>query len=222
MITWHASIRRARRELRSKRPLRALVVLERAGKPSTLTRTQRFESGWLRGVALRHAGLANRAMESFVQAARERKRSYARRRVVRMANGYGMVRQGSALLDDREAFFAIQLARYVSQKHTHRLGSYAEIDVVTDLIEERWRVILSQGVLSGQSVDAKLRLFSDEVIVFPFLHVPNTWKTDEVIVDFPHHRRPTRAGRCPCGSGLPFGLCCGRIPGTDEVVIESN
>lgn len=226
-MTWQVAVSRARRELRCKRPLRAVVLLDRAIEAvapggGASARRHAYEISWLRGIALWRAGLPNRALASWIQAAKVEKRSPAHRRVLRLANAYGMVRQASSDADDRAAFFSVQLARYVSQKPTHRLGSHAEIDVVTELIEDQWRSLSTSGVLDRADTDAKLRAFTGITIVFPFLHVPDAWKHQEVVVEFPAGARLSREARCRCASGLPFGICCGRTPGTDEVLAESN
>lgn len=128
-----------------------------------------------------------------------------------------MMRQQSAALDDREAFYAVHIARYVQQKSSHRLGTHAEIDVVTELIEEQWRAIVKRGALRALGVGERLELFHRTVIVFPFMNVPDSWKRKNIVIDFARHARK-HTDRCHCGSGLTYGICCGRTLGTDEVL----
>jgi hypothetical protein len=40
-------------------------------------------------------------------------------------------------------------------------------------------------------------------------------------VDFRLHRRVDDQGSCPCGSGLPLALCCGRTVGCEEMLSGS-
>jgi hypothetical protein len=130
-----------------------------------------------------------------------------------------MARQASREIDDQQAFYGVQLARYIRSKRSHRLGTRAEIDMIAELIDEYWRELRSTLDLSRLSWDQKLKLFRETLIVFPFLSVPEALKTDDLTVDFSHGRRLTPRDRCVCGSGLPFRMCHGRTPGTDEALI---
>jgi len=171
------------------------------------------------GVCLRKVGMRNRAVASWVESVRLVKRGSARRKLLRVTNAYGMARQASLELDDQQAFYGVQLSRYIRSKQSHRLGTRAEIDMIAELIDEYWHRIRETVDLAGMSCEQKLRLFRDTLIVFPFLSVPETLKTDDVAVDFAHGRRLQARDRCVCGSGLPFRLCHGRTPGTDEALI---
>ena len=169
-------------------------------------------------VALRHAGLRNRSVASLVEAARLYKRGRTRAGLLHAVNGYGMARQSTEEQDDQQAFYGIQLAHYVRSKQSHQLGTRAEIDMVAELIDESW-ADLRRLDLGSMSTAEKRRLFSDTMIVFPFITVPRTLKTDDLVVDFREGRRADPHDRCPCGSGLPVRLCHGRIPGIDEVIV---
>lgn len=170
------------------------------------------------GVALRKAGMHNRAIGCFVESARLHKRGFARRKLLRSTNAYGMARQASQEVDDQQAFYGVQLGRYVRSKQSHRLGTRAEIDMIAELIDDYWDHLRSSGALAGRPPGEKLRIFRDTVIVFPFLTVPEALKTEDLAVDFVSGRRLEAGDRCVCGSGLPYMLCHGRIPGTDEVL----
>jgi len=229
MESWLVDYRRGLRWLRRHRPLRALGYFERAlmaiptdrRRPLTPRRSLRGELSRLffyLGLALRKAGMRNRAVGSWVESIRLEKRSPVRRKLLRVTNAYGMARQGNRETDDQQAFYGVQLARYIRSKQSHRLGTRAEIDMIAELIDEYWERIRSTVDLAGLSCREKLCLFRDTVIVFPFLSVPETLKTEDVAVDFAHGKRVGPSDRCMCGSGLPYFLCHGRTPGTDEAL----
>lgn len=229
MDTWHADFRRGLRWLRLHRSLMAMSYFERAltafptDRRRTLvpSRSRRHDLARLfyyLGVCLRKAGMRNRAVASWVESTRLVKRGHSREKILRVTNSYGMARQESGEADDQQAFYGIQLARYVRSKQSHRLGTRAEIDMIAELIDEYWARLRAELDLAAMSCDEKLRLFRDTVIVFPFLSVPRELKTEDLAVDFAHGRRVGPYDRCICGSGLPYRLCHGRTPGTDEAL----
>jgi hypothetical protein len=171
------------------------------------------------GLALRKSGMRNRAIGSWVESVRLQKRGHVRRKLSLVTNGYGMARQDNEEADDQQAFYGIQLARYIRSKQSHRLGTRAEIDMIADLIDEYWSRLRMSVDLAALNSEQKLRLFRDTAIVFPFLTVPIQQKTDDVAVDFGHGRKILAGDRCVCGSGLPYKLCHGRTPGTDEALV---
>jgi hypothetical protein len=227
--SWLVDYRRGLRWLRKHRPLRALVYLERAlfTIPTDRLRLSREPSYghdlarlfYYLGLALRKVGMRNRAIGSWVESVRLQKRSRVRRKLYVVTNDYGMARQDSEEVDDQQAFYGIQLARYIRSKQSHRLGTRAEIDMIADLIDEYWAQLRSSVDLRNMSSEEKIRLFRDTAIIFPFLTVPTQQKTDDVAVDFAHGRKITPGDRCVCGSGLPYKLCHGRTPGTDEALV---
>lgn len=230
MQTWRVDYSRGLRWLARHRPLRALSEFERAlERIPTDRRSSFFTVGSVRsdlaglfyylGVSLRKVGMRNRAVGSWVESVRLVKRGSVRRKLVRVTNSYGMARQGNREVDDQQAFYGVQLARYIRSKQSHRLGTRAEIDMIAELIDEYWDRIRSTIDLSRLTCEQKLTLFRETVIVFPFLSVPDRLKADDVAVDFCHGRRVVGRDRCVCGSGLPFALCHGRTPGTDEALI---
>ncbi|MFP4549983.1 MAG: SEC-C metal-binding domain-containing protein, partial [Spirochaetales bacterium] len=164
----------------------------------------------------------NRAIGSLVESARLEKRGQARRALRYRTNCYGMARQQSSQLDDKYAFFGIHLARYLRSKQSHRLGTKAEIDMIGDLIEEYWHALRSSYELGRLNPAQKRMLFRETPVVFPFFSVPDELaqrtESRELPVDFHRGVRLKASDRCSCGSGLPFRLCHGRIPGLDELV----
>lgn len=198
---------------------RALMHIPTArGRSSPSLRRDLARLFYFFAIALRQVGLRNRSVASLVEASRLYKRGCARSGLFHAVNRYGMARQPTPEHDDQQAFYGIQLSHYVRSKQSHRLGTRAEIDMVSELIDEYWAEIKRLDLASMSSVD-KCRLFSDTMIVFPFITVPNALKTDDLIVDFRSGRRADSHDRCTCGSGLPVYLCHGRIPGIDEVLV---
>jgi hypothetical protein len=228
--SWLVDYRRGLRWLRGHRPLRALSYFELALARIPTDRRRSYVSNHAKrrelarlfyylGVCLRKVGMRNRAVGSWVESARLEKRGRTRRKLMRVTNAYGMARQPTREIDDQQAFYGVQLARYVRSKQSHRLGTRAEIDMIAELIDEYWGRIRQTIDLGKLTCEQKLRLFRETVIVFPFLSVPEQLKTDDVAVDFGRGRRLDEHDRCVCGSGLPYLLCHGRTPGTDEALI---
>ncbi len=226
---WLVDYQRGLRWLRRRRPLRALAYLERALLTIPTDRLRSAGAGTARadlarlfyylGLGFRKAGMRNRAIGSWVESARLEKRGNVRRKLVRVTNPYGMARQESRDVDDQQAFYGVQLSRYVRSKQSHRLGTRAEIDMIAELIDEYWARLRGTVDLSQMTCAQKLELFRTVVIVFPFLTVPRDLRVEDVAIDFSHGRRVGDGDRCVCGSGLPYRLCHGRTPGTDEALI---
>jgi hypothetical protein len=228
--SWLVDIRRGQRALHQHRPLRALHYFERAlvAFPTVRTvptrRRAPHRSDLARvfryiALSLRKAGMRNRAVGSLVETVRLHKRGHARRKLYHVTNGYGMARQATPEQDDQQAFYGVQLSRYIRSKRSHRLGTRAEIDMIAELIDEYWEQMRASEALVDKTVDEKLQFFRDTLIVFPYLSVPDALKTDDLAVDFGHGRRLGPDDRFVCGSGLPYRLCHGRTPGTDEVLV---
>jgi hypothetical protein len=223
---WIADLDRARRSLARHNPIAAVHYFERALRLSRRTdETERMERSELvtiyEGLALSltKVGMRNKALGFQVDAARLVKRGPVRRRLLTMLNRYGMARQPATQLDDREAFCGIQLARYVRTKRSQKLGTRAEIDVIVELLDEAWRDVASERDLGQLPTEEKEALFRSTTIVFPFLSVPQSLNDDELAIDFYNGRRVDRGDWCMCGSGLPYRVCHGRIPGIDEILI---
>lgn len=229
MHTWEIEYERGKRWLHRHHALKALNCFERAlltiptervqsfrRRPSArhdLARLFRFFS-----IALRHAGLKNRAVASLVESTRLVKRGAGRRKLHAVTNAYGMACQPNAVQDDKHAFYGIQLSRYLESKASHRLGNRAEIDMVADLIDEYWDYVQETFPLSELTIAQKRSLFNEVHLIFPFSSPP-TGTGKAVRVDFLHGRTLEANDVCSCGSGLPVKLCHGRIPGFDELLV---
>ncbi len=162
------------------------------------------------GIALMRLGRKASAIDSWRAAHRLKHRTYARKMLRRYANCYGMERQTSGELDDWKAFLAIQVDRYLLTKRNGRFCSQAERDMVRDLVFEYWRAIRASAVLEGRDPGERERLFRTVEIVFPY-RLPEEAPGEVIPVDFRRKRRVALHDRCPCGSGLPFMSCCGRL-----------
>lgn len=229
MRNWRLDYQRGRRWLHRHQPVRALTCLERAlltipterRRQLTPCHSRRRELALLFyyfAIALRKTGLHNRSVASLVESTRLMKRGQIRRKLYAVTNRYGMAWYRIALENDRHAFYGIQLSRYLAEKKSHRLGTRAEIDMIAELIDEYWEYISRVFPIHGLSTDQKRELFNEVKLVFPQNEPPAT-KGEEVAVDFVHGKRLTPDDTCACGSGLPFKLCHGRIPGVDELLI---
>ncbi len=174
------------------------------------------------GIALVRLGNKSGALRSWKAASGLVKRgSRARAMLRRFSNGYGMVRQPSPELDDLYAFYSVQIARYLKTKPSHSLGTFAERDMIWDLISEYWRNLKASGSLAGRCPEEKLRLFRSTTVIFPSFVEPD-WSDPAVIpVNFVRKQRLSPAERCICGSGLPYMECCGRTRGADELLSGS-
>ena len=170
------------------------------------------------GVALRKVGLPSSALKTWLTARSIDKRSYAGKMAARFVNDYGMLRQMSVELDDWNAFYAVQLKKYLESKRSRKIGSQGEKDMIWDLIFDYWQGILHSGVLRGKSHSEKLELFRAIEIIFPYFTPPREKKAEIINVDFYAQSRPKADDPCPCRSGLPYGQCCGRIPGDEELL----
>lgn len=221
MSPWQIEFSRALRHLRRHAPLPAIRHMQHALRYATDLDAGRRTKAMLQyylAMSLRKAGMRNRAVGAWVESARLSRRTPAWKKLQRNTNTYGMARQDSCELDHHHAFYGVQLERYLRSKKSQRLGTRAEVDMVIELVDEHWREIREQYDLDAMTTDERLELYRDVVIVFPFLSVPEAFAGKDLPVDFNRGRIARAGDRCPCGSGLPFGMCHGRPPGIDEVL----
>ena len=167
------------------------------------------------GMALQRLGFPNSAIRSWLASQRAQKRRNTRALIERFANEYGMARQRSGELDDWQAFYSIQVMRYLRGFGKHALTSSAERCMLADIIREAWVSLQSCGSLEGKSAAEKSRIFQSTRIDFPLFYYSQVH--DAVIpVNFRTGERVCAESKCFCGSGLSFLACCGRTPGEDE------
>jgi hypothetical protein len=201
------------------RPLEAAHFFEKALKECpTADGTGLYRVCFYLGIALRRLGHPETAIKSWVSCQRLKKRGHARRMLVRLTNPYGMEKQERAVLDDWKAFVSIQLTRYLLTKNKRIFSTLAEQDMVLDLIRDYWKSLVKSGALAEKSCEEKHAIFDNTRIVFPTVVLPGQGGQTTITVNFRTKKRVKPADRCYCGSGLPFALCCGRTPGSDEVL----
>ncbi|WP_455383628.1 YecA family protein [Salinispira pacifica] len=217
MASWRREFENGKRALARHNPRAALACFNRSlrGCPDGATASK---VTYYRGLALYKLRCPGMAMASWVEAQRYRKSGFPRKMLDRFSNEYGMPKRETEADDDRHAFFALQLSRYLENKPSHRLDTRAEGDVIRELIDEYWQSLLRSGILEEKNTEQKFQLFRSIVIVFPYFTVPDRFDDRLVHVDFEEKRRIGPEDRCPCRSGLPFKQCCGRIPAEDELL----
>ena len=171
------------------------------------------------GIALHRLGFSHSAIKSWVSCQRLNKRGYTRKLLSRFTNCYGMERQVSVEGDDWQAFFSVQLVRYLSGKHKRSFSTQAEHDMISDLVRDAWGDLRRSNGLGGKSYCEKLALFRSIWIVFPSVVLREPHINSPVIaVDFHKKAKIGLSERCLCGSGLPYVMCCGRTPGKEELL----
>lgn len=219
--SWRRQFHQGRRALRGHRNRRALDLLtaaaascpaaQRAGLAATLR--------WL-GFVCARLGRRGAALRCWVDAQRAHKQPGLARLIRTCSNDHGMPRQGHRLLDDWRAFHSLQLARYVRAKERVPLGA-AETDMLRDLLWGHFTELVRRGALRGRTAEQRRRLFAAMQVTFPLL-LPAAAGTERVVAaDFLRRRRPVDGDPCVCGSGLPYVVCCGRIPTSDEIATGS-
>lgn len=171
------------------------------------------------GVALKRMGFSQSAIKSWISCQRLNKRGHTRKMLARLTNGYGMERQASAEQDDWQAFSSIQIARYLMGKNKRTFSTMAEKDMITDLIRDSWTSLQHSGDLAGKSTCQKMEHYHRVLIVFPSTqHAESPTNAPVIGVNFQTKKKLDLEERCPCGSGLPFMLCCGRTPANEELL----
>ncbi|HVO37869.1 MAG TPA: SEC-C metal-binding domain-containing protein [Spirochaetia bacterium] len=171
------------------------------------------------GVALKRMGFSQSAIKSWISCQRLNKRGHTRKMLARLTNSYGMERRASAEEDDCQAFSSVQIARYLMSKNKRTFSTLAEKDMITDLIRDSWESLQAAGGLNGKSTCEKMENFRRVMIVFPTsLHTEPSVNGPVIGVNFQTKKKLELEERCPCGSGLPFMLCCGRTPANEELL----
>ena len=180
---------------------------------------------WL-AVALQQMGQSDLALKSLASAQKLQRRGYARKLYVRAINQYGMLKRSCQDLDDFFAFMHLQLAKYLDKRPGHRFTSLEEHEVVMATLFDAWKSIQNSGAVKGRTCAEKVLYFRNLRLSFPTV-------ADGMVVRPRSSRGPknldvTVSGRsssveevlsasCPCGSGLPYLQCCGRIKSVREL-----
>jgi len=169
------------------------------------------------GIAFKRLGFLNSALKVWIAANRLKKNKHIKKLIRRFSNGYGMKKQSSKELDDKRAFFSIQIVRYLNSKNKRAFRSDAERDMIFDLIEDHWNNLVKSGIILYRNTKEKNAIFHKVKIVFPFIVIPKVMGDRILKVDFFNGSRLEASSRCLCGSSLPFCMCCGRTPGVEEI-----
>lgn len=218
MCKYYSEIKLAKYYLSRHRPKQALDRLVKAitecpcGKEKDLSQLLFYV-----GVTLKKLGHSNSAIRFWISSYRVNKNKYAREMLKRFSNGYGFKKEKNIELDDKKAFFSIQISRYLAKKHSKNISTQAELDMITDLLEEKWKKIIESGILKQKSIEQKQKCFKDQKIVFPFMVFTKVLGDPVINVDFKHGTRVLEHERCVCGSGLPHYKCCGRATSFEEI-----
>ena len=203
---WHCYLDRGLKQLSNHDPARALKYLEVALKVCPVrSRRDLARIFYYTGLVLRKVGLHDSAVKSWTSAKRLCGIRMYTHYVKRFANEYGMAKQAHPDLDDWRAFYAIQIGKYLRAKKSHAFGTLAEQDMIRDLLFDAWQDVLKSGSLRGKTTKEKLSEFHRQEIVFPFFIVPSKRDPSKGWT----HGHWDKGKLCPCGSGLPFYLCCG-------------
>jgi hypothetical protein len=219
MSIWGMYFERGLRLLSRHNPQRAVLFFEKALQECPASRSaELYRICLYLGVALRRLGHPQTAIKSWVSCQRLKKRGHACRLLAQLINSYGMEKQKSENLDDWKAFASLQLGCYLSFKNKRAFSTRAEQDMILDLIRDAWDSLVKSGVLVGKSCEEKRNLFIQTRIVFPTLVTSDRTMLPIIPVNFRTQKRISLTDRCYCGSGMPFSLCCGRTPGSEEVL----
>ena len=214
------ALRAGIRELRDHRPDKAVRSLRLAVEdcPACEARELAQRLYWL-AVALLRLDQSEVALKSLASAQKLRPRGIARKAYLERINCYGMPRRRSADLDDLYAFFSIKMREYLGSRGTPRFGSDLEKDLVTDLISAAWLELRQSARLRGLMPAARIALMRRWPVDFPagMAFGPGGQGAEPCVVNFRTGRTVGPDDRCPCGSGLPYRLCCGRTQGLGEL-----
>lgn len=206
-----------KRALAAHDPLAALRLLKEAVDecPASSPRALSERLYWL-AITLRRLGKDGLAVKALASAQRLAPRGRARSMYERVANGYGMPKAACREHDDYRAFCSIQLGRYLARVPERRFADQAEADAVLAVIADAWlRLARSRGEerpFASIGCDDKLQAFRAVRIDFPTLRERPVLASASVIqVNFRAGKAVEPGDRCPCGSGLPYRRCCGRV-----------
>ncbi len=204
--------RQGKRALATHDPVRALRLLRSAVDDCPASnRTELSRRLYWLSIALRRLGKDGLAIKALASAQRLSPRGRARDMYERVANDYGMPKASCVEHDDYRAFCSIQIRRYLDGVPDRRFGSQEEIDAVLTMIADAWLKLESATTLRTASCDEKLRAYRSAHVEYPALRERREVRLGTVIAaDFVRGKALRPDDRCPCGSGLPYRMCCGR------------
>jgi hypothetical protein len=219
MDRWTVDFHRGIRYLSGHDPASAVLYFSRAVQGCPVRRSEELTKAlYYLGVALKRVGYSNSAIRSWVISHRMKKSRHTRALLERFCNDYGMAKRDCEAEDDWQAFYSIQLMRYLRGFKKRTLSDRIERSVIRDIVREAWERLQDSGALQGCSPEQKYEIFQKTTIDFPLFYYGRL-KDPVVQVNFSEGRRTSSGDPCPCGSGLPYRYCCGRSPAEEELTI---
>jgi hypothetical protein len=219
MDSWQTKLNKGKYYLSRHKPCMALKSFYEALKECPVSNSKSLSRLlFYLGITLKRLGYPNPALKSWLASQKLKRCKYSLKMIKRFVNEYGMARQSSSEQDDWEAFYSIQMKKYLNGKKVHRFKTSAEKDMIRDLITDHFRVLKANKFLEQKTPAEKNSLFRKVKIVFPFLYMKENNKDPLIHIDFLHKKRINSADRCPCGSGLSYMVCCGRTPASIELL----
>ncbi|GAB4222251.1 MAG: hypothetical protein Kow009_13970 [Spirochaetales bacterium] len=210
LLSWQSNLYKGLKRISAHDPSGALKFLREAMERCPVyERKGLARILYFTGITLRKIGLNDSAVKSWNAAKRLCKTPLYAAYVKRFSNQYGMAKQAHPELDDWRAFYSIQIGKYLKTKKSHSFGTIAEQDMIRDLIFDAWQDLVRSGRLVGKTPGEKLRVFHRYEVIFPYFLI-----SEPVAVPNEFLGQWTKGvNPCPCGSGLPFQMCCGRRRG---------
>jgi hypothetical protein len=219
MDRWTVDYHQGIRYLSGHDPAGAVVHFSRAVQHCPVNRSEELTKAlYYLGVALKRVGYSNSAIRSWATSLRMKKSRHTRALLERFCNDYGMAKRDCQAEDDWQAFYSIQLMRYLRGFKKRTLSDRIERSVILEIVRESWKRLKDSGALQGRTPEQKYEIFQKTKIDFPLFYYSRT-RDPVVRVNFSEGRRFGLADPCPCGSGLPFHCCCGRNPAEEELSI---
>jgi tetratricopeptide (TPR) repeat protein len=219
MERWQTDLHRGIRHLSKHDSGGAVLCFTKALQACPVYRTEDLGKVlYYLGIALKRLGLSNSAVRSWIAAHRTKRQRHTQEILKRFANSYGMAKQGCQEQDDWQAFYSMQLLRYLRGFNRRAISDDSERKMLEEVIRSYWERLKAGGALEGRSPAEKSEIFKATCIDFP-LFFQGGLPDPVVRVDFASGRKLRPGDRCFCGSGLPYLACCGRTPGADELMI---
>ncbi|MFH2113602.1 MAG: SEC-C domain-containing protein [Spirochaetota bacterium] len=205
----------AKRALKKHDPARALPLMREAvaACPVALHYELARRLYWL-SMVLFKLGRDGPAVKALASAQKLDRRGHGRAVYNRKVNGYGMPRASCTEHDDYKAFFSIQVGRYLSGVPGRRFTSQEELEEILRLIAAAWLSLGKDSVQSAGSCADKLDAFREVRMEFPALRersTPFLAASRTLAANFRTGEPVFADSRCPCGSGLTYSRCCGRL-----------
>ena len=205
----------AMRALKNHVPAQALPLMREsvAACPVSLHHELARRLYWL-SMVLFKLGRDGPAVKALASAQKLDRRGHGRAMYNRKVNGYGMLRASCTEHDDYKAFFAIQVRRYLSGVPSRRFASQEELEEILKLIAAAWVSLGKSKTQPAGSCADKLDAFREVQIDFPTLRAssaPFGAMARTLTANFHTGEQVYADSRCPCGSGLAYSRCCGRV-----------